>query len=273
MSFYIKKLILWPSKQRQEPRVIQFYSGAVNVIYGDSRTGKSAVIPIVDYCLGSSSCRIPAGLIRNACEWFGILISDGSEEMLLCRRAPRTSKVTTRMYLRRDREIAVPNRIETDNVTIDEVKYLINLYLNITDEKIGTSDSRYDSRPSYRDEMALIFQPQYLIANPDTLFYKVDEIQHRVRLTKTLPYFMGVITSAQLRAQAELSEVEKEITRVRRMLDGINQAFSDWVGRLRDDLIRASELGLTSYNPQDHHDTDWILAEASRVSKLRSDDM
>ena len=34
---------------------------------GASKTGKSAVIPIIDYCLASGKCSIPVGTIRRAC--------------------------------------------------------------------------------------------------------------------------------------------------------------------------------------------------------------
>lgn len=34
-------------------KTIDFDLGKVNVITGASRTGKSAIIPIIDYCLGA----------------------------------------------------------------------------------------------------------------------------------------------------------------------------------------------------------------------------
>jgi len=73
MYFQLRKLILWPSEPGK-PRIVEFELGVVNVISGASKTGKSAVIPIIDYCLGSDKCAIPVGVIRENCEWFGILI-------------------------------------------------------------------------------------------------------------------------------------------------------------------------------------------------------
>jgi hypothetical protein len=51
MNFQIEKIILWPKKTGLPPRVLRFELSKVNVISGDSRTGKSAIIPIIDYCL------------------------------------------------------------------------------------------------------------------------------------------------------------------------------------------------------------------------------
>lgn len=69
MFFQIKEIVLWPKNGSLEPRRLPFEKGKVNVISGGSRTGKSAIIPIIDYCLGSKKCRIPVNTIRNSCEW------------------------------------------------------------------------------------------------------------------------------------------------------------------------------------------------------------
>ncbi|WP_374550953.1 hypothetical protein [Sphingobium yanoikuyae] len=48
MHLQILKLILW-SKDGHPPRIVSFEPGMTNVISGASKTGKSAVIPIIDY--------------------------------------------------------------------------------------------------------------------------------------------------------------------------------------------------------------------------------
>lgn len=53
MNFTINSIILWPRNTEHSPRCLSFDSEAVNIITGASRTGKSALIPIIDYCLGS----------------------------------------------------------------------------------------------------------------------------------------------------------------------------------------------------------------------------
>jgi DNA repair ATPase RecN len=44
-------------------RVIPLQPGRLNVITGESRSGKSAVLEIVRYCLGSEELRAPVGII------------------------------------------------------------------------------------------------------------------------------------------------------------------------------------------------------------------
>ena len=48
MHFQLLNVILWP-REGGEPRVVKFEPGMANVISGASKTGKSSVIPIIDY--------------------------------------------------------------------------------------------------------------------------------------------------------------------------------------------------------------------------------
>ena len=66
MKFVIDKVVLWPKKSEQSFRTVDFKSDKINIITGASRTGKSAIIPIIDYCLGADKCTIPVDTIRNA---------------------------------------------------------------------------------------------------------------------------------------------------------------------------------------------------------------
>lgn len=49
MKFQIEKLILWPKKVKYNYKAIDFDTNSVNVITGDSRTGKSAIIPTCNF--------------------------------------------------------------------------------------------------------------------------------------------------------------------------------------------------------------------------------
>jgi hypothetical protein len=98
MYFQLRKLILWP-RIKAAPRVLAFQPGLVNVISGASKTGKSAVIPIIDYCLGADKCAIPVGVIRENCSWFGILVDTIEGQKLLARREPGDQQNTGDMVL------------------------------------------------------------------------------------------------------------------------------------------------------------------------------
>ena len=193
MFFQIKGIILWPRNTSFEPRVIRFELGKVNVISGGSRTGKSAVIPIIDYCLAGNSCSIPVNTIRDACEWFGVVIATPTGDKLLARREPGAQRVTDDMFVSESATIAsIPRRI-TKNTSADQVRRLLDevAALSNLDFGAGEQSSGFEGRPSFRDLAAFTFQPQNIIANPDIFFFKTNTYEHREKLRKIFPYIWG----------------------------------------------------------------------------------
>src|SRR5215813_13925260 len=117
MYFQIKEVILWPKKLGLQPRRVAFDLGKVNIITGESRTGKSAIIPIIDYCLGSDKCTIPVKTIRTACAWFGVLIQTGFGQKLLARKEPGNKASTSEMFVVEGETVEIPNQIKERNAT------------------------------------------------------------------------------------------------------------------------------------------------------------
>jgi hypothetical protein len=86
MSIQILDIVLYAHDSRH--RVLSLRAGAVNVITGASKSGKSALIDIVDYCFGSGECRVPEGIIRRAVSWFGVRLQLAKGQAYVARRCP-----------------------------------------------------------------------------------------------------------------------------------------------------------------------------------------
>jgi energy-coupling factor transporter ATP-binding protein EcfA2 len=98
MRLTILKVILWPKDTSHAPRIIPFEPGRINIISGESGSGKSTITWIIDYCLGSEKCSIPVGLIRNVTGWFGLHLRLANTEMIVARRNPGDQQATEDMY-------------------------------------------------------------------------------------------------------------------------------------------------------------------------------
>lgn len=213
MYFQLLKVILW-SRVEKEPRIVDFQPHMVNVISGASKTGKSSVIPIIDYCLGSAKCAIPVGVIRETCSWFGVLIDTLEGQKLLARREPGGFKASGEMVLLEGPVVEVPAVITGKNQNVDYVKAVLNRLSGLSNLQFepGT-DERFRSRVSFRDLMAFIFQPQNIIANPDVLFFKADTTEHREKLKTIFPYVLGAISPELLQARHELDRLSRLLRR------------------------------------------------------------
>jgi hypothetical protein len=272
MLFQIKKVILWP-KRDFEPRVVAFKTGVVNVISGASKTGKSAVIPIIDYCLGSTSCTIPVGVIRNECSWFGVLVETLDGDKLFARKEPGDQKASGEMFVLEHADVEIPPRIESKNRTLEEAKRLINQLAGISnlrtepDEGIG-----YGARISYRDLVAFNFQPQNIVANPGVLFYKADTVEHRERLRNAFPYVLGALTPEMLVAKAEIDRLTKILRRKERELLAEQNAAAAWRTDATAWLRTAIELGLADPGQEIPADWETLVDLLREISKRSSRD-
>lgn len=247
MQCQLTQLILWPRVAGFAPRVLHFRRGALNVITGSSKTGKSAIIPIIDYCLGAGRCTIPVSTIRDACAWFGIVLSTDHGELLLARREPGDLRASSETFMLEAANVVVPVAINDGNSTVDTVKGRLDALAGLTG--LGIDPEAGFGRPAFRDMVALTFQPQSVIANPNVLFYKADTVRHREKLRAIFPYVLGAVTPRQLALQHEQDRLALEIRRREREVERLQTLSAQWVAEIASDIARARELGLLREAP------------------------
>lgn len=246
MQFHITKLILWPRDTKKDPRIVSFSEGKLNVISGRSRTGKSSIIPIIDYCLASDSCLIPVNVIRDTCLWFGIVVQTAEGEKLFARKEPGLQQSTSESYVLEGEVVEIPKTIPGKNATADDIKTVLNRLSGLTSMTFSTDDGPigFRGRPSFRDIVAFAFQPQNIIANPDVLFYKAHTYEHRERLQIIFPYVLGALTATTLAKRHELAQLQKELRKKERELTSARSVSQRWVAEIDAKLAKAADYGL-----------------------------
>lgn len=252
MYFQIEKIILWPKKIQYSYKTVDFCCDKINVITGASRTGKSAIIPIIDYCLGDGNCQIPVNTIRDACSWFGVIVKVDEKRLLLARREPEQQKSTDDMMLIEGEEITIPN-IPTKNTTCKNVRRYLDELARVTFLGIGQDEfNKFTDRPSFRDMMAFCYQAQNIVANANTLFYKADTMEHRTKLINIFPYILGAVTPEILAKKQELNDLQKVLKRKERELQKIQEVSDRWRIEIGGWINAAKEIGLidTKYSTE-----------------------
>lgn len=247
MRFDIRKVILWPKDGTKDIRTVTFEPGRLNIISGVSRTGKSAIIPIIDYCLGSDKCTIPTGIIRQKTAWFGVLVETDEGQKLFARREPEQQQATDEMFIAEaESAVEIPVAIEK-NVARDAVKQRLDHLAGLTKLSFSVDDPAGGlGRPSFRDMAAFMFQPQNIVANPNVLFYKSDTSEHRQKLRNIFPYVLGAINADTLAAFHEVFRLERELKRKEQELSEIRQVSERWRATALSRVAEARKLGLIS---------------------------
>jgi hypothetical protein len=270
--FQIRKIVIWPKDKKLSPREITFKLGKVNVITGASRTGKSAIIPIIDYCLASDHCVIPIDTIRNYAEWYGVILQTESEQILIARRVPEGRNVSNDFFIERGKEIAVPPIIDSSNSKEVDIKLALNKIVAAPFFSLGTdNDQNYGARLSIRDLMALIFQSQEIVANQNILFYKTHSHVHREKLRNWFPYILGAETIDVLRARQELKDIETKLKRLRREYDGIQKVSLGWLSNMHGLLNVAKEYGLLTEHITPDTNPEELIQIAKDIVENSSD--
>jgi hypothetical protein len=249
MQLTILKIILWSKNTDLRPRVIPFEPGKINVISGESGTGKSTLTWIVDYCLGSEKCSIPVGLIRDLTGWFGLHLKLANTEMIIARRNPEDQQSTTDLYWNEGLKLEVPAIVQK-NARVDDLKNRFNQIAHLPSLDFSTDDVvGYAGRPSSRDMAAFNFQPQHIVANPYTFFFKADTTEHREKLRIIFPLVLGSIDATTLAKQRELKDAEREYDKLRRELEARTTAARAWEAEVESYYLQAKGLGLLADSP------------------------
>lgn len=269
MNLQLLKLIIWSKSSDFPPRVVKFKPGVLNVITGASRTGKSAIIPIIDYCLASSDCFIPIDTIRDNASWYGVVFQTESEQILLARGVPSGTKTSNDFYIQRAESVSVPPVITTPNEKIDGVKNILNTISSVPYFSLdGDSDNRsYKARLGFRDLMALVFQNQDIVANQNILFYKTHAHEHRERLRNWFPFILGAEDIEVLKARQRLQIIEKRLLQLKREYEKTKAHSSSWMSNLIGHLKVAGEYGLLDEDLNIEATSEDLIIAAKHIIK------
>ncbi|CAA0178098.1 DUF3732 domain-containing protein [Tenacibaculum maritimum] len=248
MSTIIKQIVIF--NDAGDKRHIPFNDG-LNIITGDSKTGKSALIEIIDYCLFSSRSSVPVGEITNFAKLFVVVYKVNEFYIVIGRPAQNTGNMRS-AYL----------NIETDYKAIEDIKYeyfndislkpIKNDVQTEFEETLGLSlknlESDYENfgKLSIRDTVSFLFQHQNLIASKHSLFYRFDEIAKRKRVIQALPVLLGIVDSEYYQLAKLIKETERKITAEEKVLARIQEKKSNQIDNIRDQIqIYYTMLDLT----------------------------
>lgn len=220
MNCFLKEIFIFDSQGNK--RLVPLTQG-LNIITGESQTGKSALIEIVDYCLCSSSSTIPQGRITDFAYLFGIILEFKSKFIVLARRKFHEGgmhkmyfKLTTNKEELVDIQLSYFSELVERNIK-DDVQIEVEKHLGLATFKIITEqdDSRDQAKASLRSITSFLFQHQNLIANKHALFYRFDNSNKRRPTIEQFPILMGWVDDRYFLLKRELDEKVKNLRQIK----------------------------------------------------------
>lgn len=249
----IKSIVLYGRNGKR--RELKFNLGTTNIITGKSGTGKSVLISIVDYCMGSETCDIAEGPIRDHVAWYGLLLQFEKGQVFIARKDPGDQSVSTLCYLLERDRISLPASIEA-NTNVDGIKLALSGRLGIAPNYHVPPDhsSRSPVSATVRHILPLSFQEQDEIATRKQLFHRPKEEagffnQH---FKDTLPYFLGVVRDNELAIEQRIRLLKRELFLLEREYKNKIEVQGSANNKALQFISEAREVGLV---PKDFNES------------------
>ena len=217
----IRELVLYGYNGKV--RHLPFALWQVNIITGRSKSGKSVVGDIIDYCLGGDSCNIADGVVRDNVAWYGLLLQFEHERVFVARKNPDKGQQTTGVcYIDIGEKIEVPDNCDfSSNTNVSGIEESLTRRIGIS-ENLNTppeGQSRLPLAANIRHALYYCFQGQDEIAAKNFLFHHQSDDFITQAIKDTIPYFLGAISEEALALENERSILKRKLTLEKRKLE------------------------------------------------------
>lgn len=232
-----------------DTRIVRFTPGKLNIVTGQSKTGKSALLDIVEFCLGRSTVTMPVGPITSTVSWYAVLVQlPGGGRAFAARPSGRQGAASTQQGML---------EFGSDLEPLDHSHLIVNSDAGSIRSQIGarigiednlTSARPGSLRPGFEANLGhallLCLQGQSEIANRTFLFHRQGEEGIAGAIQDTLPYFLGAVPADQATKRQLLESSRRDLRRADNELQTAEQSAEQQDVRVRAAVAEAYAAGL-----------------------------
>lgn len=211
MKSYIKSIIIFD--KNGEKRVVPLKQG-VNIITGESKTGKSALVEIIDYCLCSTRCTVPKGKITEFAYLYALVMLIGNSTYVIARYNWDDGG---KMFFSKEAEDFSPANLEINYfaektaLSYKDAKNEIECALGLFITNMATDADQQGKKASLRNMVSYLFQHQNLMASKFALFYRFSDFYKRKDVIDQFPVFAGMISQEYYSDLIQLNTLKAQL--------------------------------------------------------------
>lgn len=245
MTFQIRSIAIY--SQAGVIRKISLKPGSLNIITGASKTGKSTLLAIIDYCMGSNGFPVAAGVVRAHTDAYAILLQKGHEGVLVARLAPGPGRrVSTQFHVRTMSpdsplptldELVVTSDLETAK---SQLAAFAGIRENLHEPEAGT---RAPLRATIRHTLFYCLQGQDEIASPSVLFHSQANEYTPQAMRDIMPFFLGAVPDDHIAMLSRVRQLRRDLKQLRRGA-AERELIHGPSGRAQSLMAEAVEVGL-----------------------------
>lgn len=245
MTFQIRSIVIY--SESGKIREVPLRVGALNVVTGASKTGKSTLLDIIDYCMGSTDFPVAAGVVRTHTRVYAVLFQKGQEGVFVARLAPRRGRsVSTQFHVRSMSPDAPLPALDDLTVTSDlqTAKSVLAAFAgireNIHEPETGT---RVPLRATIRHALFYCLQGQDETASRNVLFHSQANEYTPQAMRDVMPFFLGAVPDDHIAKLNRIRQLRRDLKQLRR-----GASERDFIrgpsGREQSLILEAVQVGL-----------------------------
>ena len=245
MKFVIHQLKIWFGKDIK-PRVLDFVPNKVNVITGDSGTGKSNIVAIIDYCLLSRKSNIVEQVINENAMWYSIFITINNHKLFLGRRKENLGQDSSSICLIKDN---YNDEYPEENITIKDAVARLNELSGVTNtHPFPRKNGVYPLEVSFRTNLIFNYLTERIISL-DNIYFDFDFFERSLmgdHKSHIMDKALGLNNSSLESKTKELKDLEtgyEKFIDSHRLAKNKNKIFEQTLDNL---ISKAIEAGIIS---------------------------
>lgn len=229
-------------------RDVDFRPGELNIITGQSSTGKSALLTIVDYCLGRDEATVPRTAMFSAISWYAVMWEfEDRSRVIAGRKASRRKSNSRAMLQFGGIDLEMP-KFEDLNENVDSDVLRVQIGARIGLDNVQLEAREYGATPrSVGLGTAALFclQEQEEIGTKSTLFHRQAEDGIKLSLRDSFPFFLGAVSGDQAQQREALREAKRVLRRADAALARAESESAERETVFKDLLREARAVGLS----------------------------
>lgn len=210
MNFYIRHIKLW-FKINLEPKVYEFKPNKINVITGDSSTGKSSILRIIDYCLLSERSTIVEDVINQNVKWYGLAFSLNNVNYLVARKNPQNETADQQIFFSEGTDF--PDKLQA-NTNRGELLLKFNELFHTPKATFRIDKKKAEVNLNFRHFLIFSYLTEDIIATMNTYFdthFFDSKLEFDYFLDDFIKIALGIEDAKQDELKKKYAEEKKKI--------------------------------------------------------------
>lgn len=286
MNFYIRQIELW-FKKNVAPKVYEFEPNKINVITGDSSTGKSSILRIIDYCLLTERSTIVEDVINQNVKWYGLAFSLNDVDYVIARKNPQDETAEQQMFFSESSDF--PDKLQV-NTTRGELLLKLNELFHTPKATFRIERKKTEVNLNFRHFLIFSYLTEDIIATMNTYFdtqFFGSKLDFDYFLDDFIKIALGIEDAVQDELKKKYFEEKKKVEveyKKREEYAKKKKAYENTLLRLKDKfvslglgedsffndadtMLRIIKLGLQKF--EQYSDNNKIMKDLDELTKKR----